>query len=282
MTLITIVTHAAMPEGVGDDHMLAHAIKLANGTVRFAVWNDPLVDWSAGAITVVRSAWDYHLSPKKWFAWIDRAASETRLINAPTLIRWNSDKRSLLDLEKSQIPIVPSFLIEKAEDLTSACTLRGWSDIVVKPVIGASAFGTRRFHQDQMADEAPGHAAALLKVGPVLVQAYQKAIEHERERSLVYIGGCFSHAFTKPGLHAGLGDEELSAHIPDGTEYQLAEDVLAQLPERAEIARIDMHPSQTGPILMEAELIEPQLALHLGKGSATLFAATLMKLEGEV
>lgn len=282
MTLITIVTHAAMPDGVADDHVLAEAIEQAGGAARYAIWDDPQVDWSAGKITVLRSAWDYHLSPVEWFSWLDRAGAMTRLVNAPALVRWNSDKRYLLELQQSGIPIVPSLLIEHAGELASGCAQRGWSDIVIKPVIGASAHGTGRFHHPQMSDEAAVHTALLLKDGPVLVQPYQATVERERERSLVYIDGRFCHAFTKPAFYAGLGDEGLSIHTPTDAECSLGGDVLARLAQPALIARIDMLPGQDGPILMEAELVEPQLALHLGEGSAAKLAAALMQQTKEL
>lgn len=277
MTLLTIVTHAAMPDGVADDHQLAEAIEGAGGTVRFAVWNDPKVDWSMATVTVVRSAWDYHLSPSKWFAWLEHVTTMTRLVNDPSLIRWNSDKRYLLDLARSGISIVPSLLLETSHDLASTCADQEWRDIVIKPVIGASGHGTGRFHQNQLMNEAIAHATTLLIDGPVLVQPYQPAVERDRERSLVYIDGCFSHALTKPAFYAGLGNDDLATYSPTEAERILAEDVLARLAQPAVFARIDMLPGDNGPMLMEAELIEPQLALHLGDGSASKLAAALMQ-----
>ena len=98
---VTIATHAEMPEGSTDDRLLAEAIAAAGARVRFAVWNDGGIDWAASRLTVIRSTWDYHLDPAGWFAWLDAASAGTRLVNAAPILRWNSDKRYLLELERA-------------------------------------------------------------------------------------------------------------------------------------------------------------------------------------
>ena len=56
------------------------------------------------------------------------------------------------------------------------------------------------------ADPAQAHLDALLIHGHALIQPFQDAVNDARERSLVYIGGAFSHAFTKPPFLRGVGD----------------------------------------------------------------------------
>lgn len=60
--IVTIVTHAAMPNGTPDDVALAAALRERGHGARFAVWNDG-VDWGATPLTVIRSTWDYHRTP---------------------------------------------------------------------------------------------------------------------------------------------------------------------------------------------------------------------------
>ena len=56
-----MATHRLLPQGAEDDQLLALALEREGLSVQFAVWNDPAVEWQAGALTVVRSTWDYHL-----------------------------------------------------------------------------------------------------------------------------------------------------------------------------------------------------------------------------
>ena len=74
---------------------------------------------------------------------------------------------------------------------------------------------------------AQAHLDALLVHGHALIQPFQDAVNDARERSLVYIGGAFSHAFTKPpflrGVGDGLGEQP---HEPSAAERLLAEHAL--------------------------------------------------------
>ncbi|MEO7679375.1 MAG: hypothetical protein ABIS14_01605, partial [Sphingomonas sp.] len=196
---ITIVTHTAMAGGSPEDHMLAAALSQEHAVAaRFAVWDDPATDWGATAITVIRSTWDYHLKPATWHDWLDHASRRTRLVNDVGIIRWNSDKSYLLDLAAAGVSIVPTLVLDDPGSLTVQCAERGWHDVVIKPIVGAGASGAKRFAGDAIASRGVGHAATLLATGKALVQPYQAAVETERERSLVFVAGRFTHAFTKP------------------------------------------------------------------------------------
>ena len=263
---VTIATHAAMPQGSTDDRLLVEAIAAAGARARLAVWSDPAVDWSLSAGTVIRSTWDYHLQPAAWFAWLATASRVTRLINGSGVVRWNSDKRYLLDLARAGVAIVPTEVATRGSqaDLAATCAGRGWRDVVVKPAIGASAKGAERFAGDAIAGHGERHLAALLAAGDALIQPYQPAVEQARERSLVYIGGVFSHAFTKPPFLRGTGDG-LGERLHDASteERALAGQALRAAPGSTIYARVDVVPTPDGPRLMELELIEPDLGLRL-------------------
>lgn len=275
----TIAVHAAMPEGSTDDRLLAGAIAAAGARARLAVWNDPSADWSLAARTVIRSTWDYHLQPDAWFEWLASTSRATRLINDCGVVRWNSDKRYLLDLARAGVAIVPTEVATRGghADLAAVCAGRGWQDVVVKPAIGASAKGAERIAGDAIAGAGQRHLAALLVTGDALIQPYQPAVEQARERSLVYIGGVFSHAFTKPPFLRGTGDglgETL--HEASAVERALADRALGAAPGPAIYARVDLVPTPDGPRLMELELIEPDLGLRLHPPSVPALVAAIL------
>jgi len=263
---VAIATHAAMPEGSTDDRLLVQALVAAGARARTAVWNDSGVDWGAAPRTVIRSTWDYHLHPAAWFDWLASTSRVTRLINDPGTVRWNSDKRYLLDLRAAGVPIVPTELVARgsAVDLTARCAALGWEDVVVKPAIGASAKGAVRSTGPAIRETGQAHLDALLCNGDALIQPFQPAVVAERERSLVYLGGAFSHAFTKPPFLSGTGDGLGEAiHEATPAERALAEAALSAVPCPPIYARVDIIPTPDGPRLMELELIEPDLGLRL-------------------
>ena len=253
--------------------------------VRLSVWNDPGVDWSQSGRIVIRSTWDYHLDPVAWFRWLSAASSVSRVINDSGVVRWNSDKRYLFDLERAGVAIVPTELVtrDRPVDLAGLCAARGWRDIVVKPAIGASAKGAERFTDAAVATvggSAQAHLDALLIHGHALVQPFQDAVNDARERSLVYIGGAFSHAFTKPpflrGVGDGLGEQP---HEPGAAERLLAEHALEAAPGAVTYARVDVVPTPDGPRLMELELIEPDLGLRLSPDSVEALAKAILAVD---
>ena len=282
---VTIATHGEMAGGSTDDRLLAEALASAGARVRLSVWNDPGVDWSQSRRIVIRSTWDYHLDPVGWFRWLAAASGVSRVINDSGVVRWNSDKRYLLDLERAGVAIVPTELVtrDRPVDLAGLCAARGWRDIVVKPAIGASAKGAERFTDASITaggGPAQAHLDALLLHGHALVQPFQDAVNDARERSLVYIGGAFSHAFTKPpflrGVGDGLGEQR---HEPGAAERLLAEHALEAAPGAVTYARVDVVPTPDGPRLMELELIEPDLGLRLSPGSVETLARAVLAVD---
>lgn len=276
---VTIATHAGLPDGTTDDRLLADALIATGASTRFSIWNDTTVDWSEAARTVIRSTWDYHLHADAWFAWLDAAGAVTQLVNPAPVLRWNSRKRYLLDLEAAGVPIVPTLHVDRggALDLAASLDERGWRDVVIKPAIGASAKGAERFARDAIAG-AQAHLDALLTAGDALIQPYQQAVEDQRERSLVFLDGRFSHAFTKPPFLRGIGDGAgESPHQASNAEVAVACRALDASPAPVTYARVDLVPSPGGARLMELELIEPDLGLRLHPPSAAALAAAVLR-----
>lgn len=278
---VTIVTHNTIAQGAPDDLLLAEAFARLGCSVRFSVWNDPAVDWSATPLSIIRSTWDYHHTPDRWLEWIGRVEKMTNLVNPPDVLRWNTDKHYLSKLMQLGIATVPSAFIEKEEDqdLASLMEKRNWLDVVVKPAIGASAAGARRFRSGEARREGKAHVANLKRHGAVLVQPYVSSVEVELERSLVFIGGAFSHAFTKPAFNTdGIGGTVCVVHAPSGEEIELAKAALVAVDDQLPFARVDIVLDEHGPMLMELELIEPDLGLRFQAQAADRLAKACFRL----
>ncbi|MDP3853009.1 RimK family alpha-L-glutamate ligase [Phenylobacterium sp.] len=277
---VTLVTYERLPDGGDDDQLLARALAATGARARFAVWSDPSVDWSASPVTILRSTWDYFHRVAEFAAWLGLAASQTRLVNPHRVLRWNMDKRYLADLEVRGVPVVPTLFVRKGEtvDLAALCADRGWSEVVVKPTISGGAFGTKRFATGQIANEAAAHLAGLTETREAMIQPYLAAVETERERSLVFLGGGFSHAFLKSPF--GIDYSASVPHPPSDQELAFGHQVLEAVGEPVAYARVDIVPSAPGPLLMELEVIEPNLLMGLAPGSAERLANLLLGYSG--
>jgi glutathione synthase/RimK-type ligase-like ATP-grasp enzyme len=151
--------------------------------------------------------------------------------------------------------------------------------VVIKPAVSGGAVGTERF--PVTSPEAAAHVTRLAADGDVLVQPFVPGVT-EGETSLVYFDGDLSHAVRKvPAagdyrVHDHHGGT-LHPHVATAAEQEVAEQTLAAAPATTAYARIDLVAGPDGPLVMEAELIEPELFLPHDPASVHRFARVLAR-----
>lgn len=275
---VAFVTCAARPDGEASDRCLARELQARGLSTRFAVWDDPAVDWSAARLALVRSTWDYHLRRDAFLAWADAAQRATRLWNPAALIRWNTHKAYLLELERALVPIVPTLLRRAGQrfDLARAMRERGWASAVVKPAVSLGSQGAMRVNAG---DEPAGqhHLDATLSAVDALVQPYLASIEGPGERSLVFVERRYSHAVRRaPAFEPGCVVGAARRVEPDPDELALAHRALAAVPGRELYARVDVVREACGrAVVMELELVEPSLFLDQAPDAVALLATAV-------
>ncbi|MCB9592701.1 MAG: hypothetical protein H6719_08205 [Sandaracinaceae bacterium] len=259
---IVCVTCRELPEPDPDEPLLRAAIERAGGDYTLAAWDDPTVDWASADLVVPRSTWDYYEAPDAFLAWAERVDAATRLLNPLAVIRANVHKRYLLALERAGVPIVPTELVGRGEAraLASIVEARGWSDVVIKPAIGARSWGNRRVRPgEEVGGEA--HLAAMLAERDALVQPYLQAVEDHGERSLIWIDGEMTHSIRKEPRF-GDADESVSEEAvpPPPGGRAIVDAALRAVGAELLYARVDVVPDPTGQlVVMELELVEPSL-----------------------
>ena len=221
-------------------------------------------------------AWGYHRAGAQWRAAVDRwEADRVNLWNPPEVLRWNADKTYLGRLADRGAPVVPSRYIERLDDgtLHEAAEAFGTDRLITKPQISASAWQTIRWSPGAPLDGGP--------TGPAMIQPFLPAIAETGELSLLYFGGAFSHAISKrpqPGDFRVQPEYDgiIAAHDPAPDERAAAEAILAEVDEPLLYARIDLVRGLDGaPVLMELELVEPDLYLEYDPGAGAAFAAAV-------
>ncbi len=285
---IGVATAAEVADLDDEGQLFLTALRERGLTAEPAVWDADL-DWSSYDVVVVRSTWDYAERLSEFLAWADRAGSETLLLNSADVLRWNTDKRYLADLERQGIPIVPTQFLAPGDG-----PRHRFEDVehVVKPVVSAGSRGTLRLGSHEV-ERSHAHAASLLDAGRgVMVQPYLHEVDDHGETALLYVDGRFSHAMRKgPLLTPGMRlteelflQEEMSPRDPSAAERDLADTVLDAVPEalRADLlyARVDLLPSADGPVLLELELAEPSLFLDHHPPAATALADAVVRRLG--
>lgn len=259
---VTLVTHRGLPEGAPDDVLLANKLREQGLTVNAIPWDEQTYDWRYSRVSLVRSTWDYHAHPRAWEEWVQKVSAATRLLNPPGLLRWNTDKRYLLELIDAGVPCICT--VDVTEDWPELHCLPGAAAWIVKPAVGASSKGVRRFIAADLQTEGLAYVRSLRKAGAVLLQPFIPDVLTTGERALVFLGGEFSHAYTKPAFSLNsTGTTPIASHSALGVELDVARKALACAPSAPLYARVDLIPTRTGPVVMEMELIEPDLGLRL-------------------
>jgi hypothetical protein len=260
---LRIATCTTLPEPDEDEAPLLAALASRGVEARLASWDDPAERWDEPDPTVIRSTWNYFHRPEAFLTWAERAGRAGPLWNPLDIVRANVHKSYLGELERRGHAIVPTLFVERGAgvDLRRALAERRFADLVVKPTVSASSFGTRRFRAGERA-AAQAYVDSLSAERDIMVQAYLPSVEGYGERALVWIDGELTHAVRKSPRFSEQ-DEAVGTALPIAAdERALAEAVLAPLADRLLYARVDVARDETDrPVIMELELIEPSLYL---------------------
>lgn len=270
------------------DAPLLAALRARGAGVEHVGWAAP-VDWSRADLAVVRSAWDYAEDRDTFVTWAAGVGQVTSLWNPPDVLRWNSHKGYLLELEERGAPVVPTAWLARGDrvELTDLRAARGWDRVVCKPAVGNGGEGLHVGGEDAATDQAA--LDALLTSGDVLVQPLLGRVATDGETSVVLLGGEVSHLVRK---HPPQGD--VRAHAHRGGRYERIEPVgddaeaaalAAWVVEACGVelayARVDLLRADDGTWQVgEVELTEPDLLLSHAPGAADRLAEVLLERAG--
>ena len=265
---------------VTDDDLLVEPLAGLSWKVHYIPWRRRDVDWNSFEAVVIRTPWDYQKDPESFLTVLEQIeTSSAHLENSLDLVRWNIHKTYLRDLESRGIEIVPTLFTRgfNHERFIELCKEIDSREIIVKPVVSASADGTFRISQN--ADEP-----ALMKVEAelhdrhVMVQPFMSGIVEEGEFSLFYFGGRYSHAILKTPKENDFRVQEehggiITSVIPEAELLSSADRVQSAISPVPLYTRIDFVRTDRNTFaVMEVELIEPALYFRMDPESPWRFA----------
>lgn len=221
-------------------------------------WDDASADWSEFGAAIIGTTWDYWDHQDRFLQTLQEIEALVPLYNPSALVRWNSHKAYLHDLEAKGARLIPTLWVDKVtpESYSDAFVRLGSDDLVFKRQVGAGAAGQFRLSPSDVLPDMPY---------PMMVQPFMPMIQTEGELSFIFIDGEFCHALikrAKPGdyrIQSSYGGQEEVA-CPSLADMESAKQVLGTLEDIPLYARVDMLRAEDGALLlMELELIEPYL-----------------------
>ena len=248
----------------------------------FANWNDKSIAWESFDAAVIRSAWDYVPVRDEFLQFAKNVETKTKLFNSYDVMRWNTDKKYLSNLENKGVPIIPT---KFASNIDEAMPAVSWAfgiaeAIAIKPTVGAGA---------RLAGKATTEAEAIEFVKRILeakrtaiIQPYISSVDDEGEKAIIVINGEISHvakkvpALTKGGHGDAAGQLEITSEIRD-----IVKTISNAVSEWDDLlfARVDVVRMGEKLVLMELELTEPWLFMQFRpEAGVNLFKALKQRI----
>lgn len=279
---IALVTDEDRSRLTPSDRVLAAALEARGHAADPVVWTRSDAEWGAYDLVVVRSPWDYFLRYDEFLAWVDRLEQAgVPLMNPPAVLRWNSHKRYLRELEVRGARVAPSLWIDRGTEpeIDAPAIERGWRRVVVKPAVSGGAHDTWIAQLPLGAPERE-RLAEMAARGDVLVQPFIEVVATQGELSLMFVEGEFTHAVRKRVAAGDFRVQEehggsFEAEAVSAALVSEARQILAMAPAPTLYGRVDAVLSGGELLLMELEVVEPDLFLTTAPHAADRLAAAI-------
>lgn len=189
--------------------------------------------------------------------------SGSKAINDLATIRHNLDKSYLWELSTRGVRVIPSYGMREAAE-----RLGNGEPLVIKPLKGERGNGV-------FLASKPSDLAAIRGLEDEFFAQEFMACVRNGERSLVFLGHEYQHAVIKHPRAGGFRCNEslggsIAVYEPTADEVCFARRVLRayeDLGYPVHFGRVDLLESEDGPVLLEAELLNPSIyANYSGKG----------------
>lgn len=274
------------PLSTNDDQVLADALAARGVDVEPIPWTeiDPYSVLDAPPV-LLRSTWDYHRLPTMFLTWLRALDDSGRQVwNAASIARANADKIYLKGLQSAGIAIPTTRWIDSPtiESIGRVLHEEGWDRAVLKPRIAATAYGT--FLLDA-GTPLTGDDLQPARASGALLQEVIPEVVDRGETSLVFFDRAFSHAILKRARAGEFRVQKdfggrVEAITPPADLVAFGQRVTATIPAGWLYARVDVVDTHRGPLLMELELIEPELYfLYVPEAAERLAAAIIDRLQ---
>lgn len=296
MPKVTFVTSADLPELSSGFHGLKENLESRGIEVDIAVWDDPSVDWQKAGVCVILTVPDFADRPDEFFAW---AESVPQVLNDPAILRWSSDKHSLIDLANRGMPMIETMWLEPSANYSKQqihTRMPAGGDFVVKSSVTSNRHLTGRYTavDARSRSAAIAHAESIMERGnAAMVQRFAQSNTTDRnEVSLVYFNGLLSHSVEKEAI---LQTKEVTTarfkrsrafpHEATDAERHLGEDVrkalhaqIRELTGRDHLliySRIDLTERNGKLEVLDVSLMDVSLYLHQAEGAMDRFAEAI-------
>ncbi|GAB3537944.1 hypothetical protein GCM10027443_31900 [Pontibacter brevis] len=257
--------------GISDEEnsKLYDLLKEKGLNVSFQIWDNPAVDWSRFDLIVLKSPWDYFDKIDAFYAWLDELEKlQVQVLNPVEIVRWNADKRYLLDLQEQGVNVVPTVWLEQGDTFEAGKLFQqfGAAKVIVKPAVSGGAKNTFALTLEE-AEAKTETINQLLQQESFLAQPFLSEINTKGEWSFLFFNGTYSHTVLKTAKPGDFRVQHFyggTVHTPEPPAALLAaaQQIVDKHAPGCLYARVDGVELNGALALMELELIEPFLFMN--------------------
>jgi len=270
------------------DNLIVQPLSKLGWECEFIPWDSISINWDDFDAVIIRSTWDYQQKEKLFFKTLQSIeASTATLYNSLDAVKWNINKRYLLELEKENISIIPTRLYDSFDfDIVNQLfSFFNENKLIIKPCVSANADDTFILEQNKLGSLKPVLENTFSQKD-FLVQPFIKNIRIEGEYSLIYFGNRLSHVLLKTPKNGDFRVQEEHGGIlkainkPESSLIDFGNKVMETIPYQCLFSRVDVVRGSNNYLLMEVELIEPSLYFNMDLNSPQMFAEIFNKWHG--
>lgn len=284
MPLIGLLTCSKLPELMPMDKALIPKFHELGIEAIPVIWNETNVDWKSFDCLVFRNTWDYFEYPEEFNQWLDYIQmSNIPTLNSLDIIQWNIHKFYLKELQGAGVAIIPTVFIDTATKELDLSFLEemNWNEFVIKPAVSGGSFHTERHVSGDWRDVQDRYRQ-LFPNQCLLVQKFESSILSSGELSMIFLDNVFSHAVIKT---AQKGEFRIQTQfggvynpiVATDKQISVAEKIIKYIDKDLSYARIDGLIVDGEFLLMEVELIEPDLYMQFAEDQHSLFVSNIAK-----
>lgn len=284
---IAILTSAAMPQMLPYDMEVVSMLKQRGIDTSIYVWDEiirsnpnELINYDA---ILIRTIWDYFKKVDQFVKLLDFLdALKLPVFNPVEIMRWNMNKQYLQELECEGIEIIPTlFNYHNSVNSFQEALSLGWKKMILKPMISGNSYHTFVVNANEEA-EFDNLINQYFQNRQFMLQEFIPEIS-DGEISVIYFSNGYSYSVKKvpkKGEYRVQFDFGGIYHFGDVDPAirKLCDMIVKRIGNKVLYQRIDGLWRDGKFLIMEVELIEPDLYLNLSDVAKNKWVESLISM----
>lgn len=281
-----------MPEMLPYDHIIIKKLNEEGIYTKVFLWDELIDDikkLEEYDLVLLRTIWDYYKKVDTFMVFLEKLERlDVRVLNPVDIVRWNMDKKYLLQLQEEGFDIIPSIFSFNNEDIFDQALEHGWKKMILKPMISAGSYHTYVIENNER-EKFMDYKSQLFVNRPYMLQEFIPEIS-EGEISTITL--------TSPGESAEDGFSYSVTKVPKKGDYRvqfnfggvynlgkvdpvinkISHLITSRFNNRLLYQRLDGIWRNNKFLIMELELIEPDLYFNYSDAALDRFVNNLIKI----